>query len=47
MFALADHRCAVANAVPELIAIADEVIASNDDSGVADWLELHLLDKPG
>ncbi len=43
MFAIADHSCAVANAVPELHAIADEIIAGNDDSGVAGWLAHHLL----
>jgi Cof subfamily protein (haloacid dehalogenase superfamily) len=43
MFEIADYSCAVANAVPQLLAIADEVIASNDDSGVARWLAHHLF----
>lgn len=43
LFAIADHACAVANAVPDLLAVADEVVASNDDSGVAQWLARHLL----
>lgn len=34
----ADHACAVANAVPELRAAADEVIPSNAQDGVAKWL---------
>jgi hydroxymethylpyrimidine pyrophosphatase-like HAD family hydrolase len=33
------RRVAVANAHPELLAVADEVTASNDDDGVAAWLE--------
>ena len=45
MFEIADHACAVANAVPELRGVAAEVIPSNDDDGVADWLEGHVLDR--
>jgi Cof subfamily protein (haloacid dehalogenase superfamily) len=33
------RRVAVANAHPELLAVADEVTASHDDDGVAAWLE--------
>jgi hydroxymethylpyrimidine pyrophosphatase-like HAD family hydrolase len=33
------RRVAVANAHEELIAVADEITASNDDDGVAAWLE--------
>jgi Cof subfamily protein (haloacid dehalogenase superfamily) len=33
------RRVAVANAHPSLLAVADEVTASNDDDGVAVWLE--------
>jgi len=33
------RRVAVANAHPEVLAIADEVAASNDADGVASWLE--------
>lgn len=43
LFEVADHTCAVANAVPELLAIAHEVIGSNDDQGVAAWLQRSLL----
>ena len=34
---------AVANAVQEVIDIADEVTASNDEDGVALWLEKNVL----
>jgi hydroxymethylpyrimidine pyrophosphatase-like HAD family hydrolase len=36
------RRVAVANAHPEVLALADEVTASNDDDGVALWLERML-----
>jgi Cof subfamily protein (haloacid dehalogenase superfamily) len=39
MVAWAGHGVAVANAHPVVIAVADEVCASNDDDGVADVLE--------
>jgi Cof subfamily protein (haloacid dehalogenase superfamily) len=39
MLAWAGHGVAVANAHPEVLAIADEVTASNDDDGVAQVLE--------
>jgi hydroxymethylpyrimidine pyrophosphatase-like HAD family hydrolase len=39
MLAWAGHAVAVANAHPEVIAAADEVTASNDESGVALVLE--------
>lgn len=39
MLAWAGHAVAVANAHPEVLAIADEVCASNDDDGVAQVLE--------
>jgi 5-amino-6-(5-phospho-D-ribitylamino)uracil phosphatase len=45
LFEIADHACAVANAVPELLAIADEVIPSNDQDGVAAWLTHHVLHR--
>ncbi|WEG08353.1 HAD family hydrolase [Microbacterium horticulturae] len=38
LFEVADETCAVANAVPELRAIATHVIGANDADGVADWL---------
>jgi Cof subfamily protein (haloacid dehalogenase superfamily) len=39
MLAWAGHAVAVANAHPDVIAIADEVTASNDDDGVAQVIE--------
>jgi Cof subfamily protein (haloacid dehalogenase superfamily) len=36
------RRVAMANAHPEVLALADEVTASNDDDGVAVWLERML-----
>ena len=39
MFEMADESYAVANAVPELKAVATGVIAGNDEDGVAKWLE--------
>jgi hypothetical protein len=39
MLRWAGHGVAVANAHPELLAVADEVTASNDDDGVAKVLE--------
>jgi hydroxymethylpyrimidine pyrophosphatase-like HAD family hydrolase len=38
------RRVAVANAHPEVLALADEVTASNDADGVAAWLESMLTD---
>jgi Cof subfamily protein (haloacid dehalogenase superfamily) len=38
-FAWAGRRVAVANAHPTLLAMADEVTSSNDDDGVAEYLE--------
>jgi len=40
MFAAADHAVAVSNAAPEVQRAADELIGSNDDDAVADWLSL-------
>jgi len=42
MFELADEAYAVANAVPELKAIATAVIGGNNEDGVAKWLEEHV-----
>jgi Cof subfamily protein (haloacid dehalogenase superfamily) len=39
MLAWAGHSVAVANAHPEVLAVVDEVTASNDDDGVAQVLE--------
>lgn len=41
MFEISDECYAVANAVPELKAIATGVIGSNEDDGVACWLSIH------
>lgn len=43
MFRVADEGCAVANAVPGLKAIADRIIGSNDEDGVAAFLREYLL----
>jgi len=42
LFSAADESYAVANAVPELKTIATGVIASNDNDGVARWIEENL-----
>ena len=39
LLAWAGHGVAVANAVPEAVAVADEVTATNDEDGVAQVLE--------
>jgi len=39
LFSVADEKYAMSNAVPELKAIATAVIDSNDDDGVAKWIE--------
>lgn len=39
MFEISDECYAVDNAVPQLKALATDVIASNDEDGVARWLE--------
>jgi Cof subfamily protein (haloacid dehalogenase superfamily) len=39
MLAAAGVACAVANARPEVLAVADRVLATNEDEGVADLLE--------
>ncbi|EFA23655.1 Cof-like hydrolase [Bifidobacterium gallicum DSM 20093 = LMG 11596] len=36
------HGVAVANAVPQVLDIADEVCESNNDDGVAKWLRNHM-----
>jgi len=43
MFSVADECYATANAVHELKEIATAVIESNDDDGVAKWLEKNVL----
>lgn len=43
MLRLCGVGVAVANAVPEAIEAADEVTLSNEDDGVAAWVEEHIL----
>lgn len=43
MFRMADEAYAVANAVPELKAIATEIIAGNNEDAVANWLKEHYI----
>lgn len=43
MFRAGGYGVAVANSNPRLLAIADEVCASNNDDGVATWLQNELL----
>lgn len=43
MFRAGGYGVAVANSNPRLLAIADEVCASNNDDGVASWLQNELL----
>lgn len=42
MLRLCGREIAVANAIPELLGIADEVTLSNDEDGVAKWIEQNL-----
>lgn len=42
LFQIADEAYAVANAAPELKAVATAVIGSNEDDGVAKWLIEHV-----
>lgn len=43
MFRAGGYGVAVSNSNPRLLAIADEVCASNNDDGVANWLQNELL----
>lgn len=43
MFRAGGYGVAVSNSNPRLLAIADEVCASNNDDGVASWLQNELL----
>lgn len=43
MFEISDECYAVENAVPELKAIATDVIKSNDEDGVAEWLTKNVI----
>jgi len=42
MFLDADHAVAVENAVPEIVAVASEVAARNDQDGVVRWLAAQI-----
>ena len=43
MFEIADESYAMANAVPKLKEVATAVICSNDNDGVAKWIESRIL----
>jgi hydroxymethylpyrimidine pyrophosphatase-like HAD family hydrolase len=43
LFSVADEKYAMSNAMPELKEIATDVIDSNDNDGVAKWIEKHVL----
>lgn len=43
MFRAGGYGVAVANSNPRLLAIADEICASNNDDGVANWFQNELL----
>ncbi|MBW3080810.1 HAD family hydrolase [Bifidobacterium saguinibicoloris] len=43
MMTASGRGVAVANANPKVLAIADEVCPANDEDGVAQWIETHLL----
>ena len=47
MFQIADESYAVQNAHDDLKQLADAVIASNDEDGVAHWLEAHAFPANG
>jgi Cof subfamily protein (haloacid dehalogenase superfamily) len=47
MLAWAGHAVAVANAHPDVLAVADEVVPSNDDDGVAGWIMARWAAPPG
>ena len=41
----AGHAVVMGNAAAELKTYADDLALSNDEDGVADWVEKHLLNK--
>ena len=43
MLKMCGKGIAVANAVPETIAAADEITLSNDEDGVAHWLKMNYI----
>lgn len=42
LFEVSDECCAVSNAAPELKAIADEIIGSNNENSVAEYISRHF-----
>ena len=46
LFEASDHRLAVRNAVPDLIAKADQIIGANTEDGVAIWLKNQIGLEP-
>ena len=45
MFAFADYKVAVANALPEVLAKASSIVASNDENGIADIINEKLIQR--
>ncbi|MBR6850837.1 MAG: HAD-IIB family hydrolase, partial [Lachnospiraceae bacterium] len=43
MLTMCGKGVAVANAIPEVLAVADEITASNDEDGVAEWMRKNCL----
>ena len=43
MLTMCGRGVAVANAIPEVLAVADEITASNDEDGVAEWMRKNCL----
>ena len=43
MLTMCGKGIAVSNAIPEVLAVADEVTLSNDEDGVADWMRRNCL----
>lgn len=47
MLQISGMGVAVSNAVKEVKEIADDVTLSNDEDGVADWIEKNILQRKG
>ena len=45
MFAFADYKVAVANALPEVLAKANSIVASNDENGIANIINEKLIQR--
>jgi hypothetical protein len=43
MLKLCGKGIAVSNAVPEVLKIADEITSSNDEDGVARWINSNII----